>query len=183
MRGDGEHVTIYEQLKDLPVFMLFESSCGYALFRAQEPFKVERNYIAIEKYINRGDVFELIAYQPFESADDALVHLNAVCNETVYQQLIDFLVLHLPTPMEGGKHRYSLALFSGGMARGILHNTKIASLTDLFHVDIIRGVRMHIDKFIKNMKPGDLEKAQLDLARNYCRQKLISPDEGKSQKK
>ncbi|KAK1364765.1 Mediator of RNA polymerase II transcription subunit 36a-like protein [Heracleum sosnowskyi] len=183
-RADGERVTIYEQLKDLPVYMLFETSCGYALFQVHGMFKVERNYMAIEKFINPGDeVFKLIAYQPFESADDALVHLNAVCNETLYQQLIDFLVLHLPTPMEGGKHCYSLALFSGGMAHSILHNTKIASLADLFHVDIIRGVRMHIDKFIKDMKPGDLEKAQLDLARNYCRQKLISPDEGMSQKK
>ncbi|KAL6542746.1 snoRNP complex protein nop56 [Orobanche hederae] len=80
-RGDGERVTIYEQLKDLPVFMLFETSCGYALFQAHGMFKVERNYVAIEKYISRCDeVFELIAYQPFESADDALVHLNAVCN-------------------------------------------------------------------------------------------------------
>lgn len=54
--------------------------------------------------------------------------------------------------MEGGKHRCSLALVSGGVATDILHNIRVACLTNLFHVDIIRGVRMHIEKFIKKTK-------------------------------
>ncbi|GAU47833.1 hypothetical protein TSUD_306440 [Trifolium subterraneum] len=33
---------------DLPVYMLFESSCGYLVFRAHDVYNVERNYVAIE---------------------------------------------------------------------------------------------------------------------------------------
>lgn len=86
------YLTLYSLpflLKDLPVYMLFESSCGYALLRARDMFIVERNYIAIEKYINRCDeFFELIAYQPYKSADDALVHLNAICTGMFINEFI-----------------------------------------------------------------------------------------------
>ncbi|KAL6544895.1 hypothetical protein OROMI_023757 [Orobanche minor] len=80
-RGDGERVTIYEQLKTCQFLCCLKHPADTLSFKHMAWFKVERNYIAIEKYMSRCDeVFELIAYQPFESADDALVHLNAVCN-------------------------------------------------------------------------------------------------------
>ncbi|KAK1354121.1 hypothetical protein POM88_047377 [Heracleum sosnowskyi] len=183
-RGDRAYISLYEQQKNLPVYMLFDSSYGYALFRAHKVYSVERHYIAIEEYINRFDeFFEFTACHPFESANDALSYLNAVSNDTVHEQLIEFLVLHLPKPKEGGKACYSLAVPSGMMANHIAYKTKIACSVNLFHEEIIRGVRMNIDKFFKDLKPGVLEKAQLDLARIYCRQKLDSPDNGKSQKK
>lgn len=57
--------------------MLFESLHGYALFGAHHVNNVERNYRAIEEYINRfGEVFDLIAYHPLESANEALIYLT-----------------------------------------------------------------------------------------------------------
>lgn len=183
-RGVVEGVSLYQQQKNLPVYMLFESSCGYALFQAVDVYQVERNYIAIEDYVNRFDEFyKLIACHPFESADDALVYLNDVYNDTLHEQLIQFLVHHLPPPKEGGKYRYTIAAPTPLIGSQILHNTNIACSASLFHHEIIRGVRMHIDKFFENMKKGDLVKAQLDLAQSYCRQKLMSPDNGKPRKK
>ncbi|KAL8112411.1 hypothetical protein AgCh_019937 [Apium graveolens] len=103
--------------------------------------------------------------------------------DTLPEKLMEFLVLNLPTTMEGDEHCYSLAVSSPCIAREKLINTKTACSISPFHDEIIHGVRMNIDKFFKNMKPGDLEEAQLNLSRKYCRQKLISLDKGKSQKK
>ncbi|KAL6552900.1 hypothetical protein OROHE_008264 [Orobanche hederae] len=170
-------LTLYEKQKNLLVFMLFESSCGYALFRARDMYKVERNFIAIEEYINRFDeFFEFIACHTFESTNEALMHLEAACNGSLTTKLKEFLVFHLPTPtMKGDEHCYSLALPDPFMADDLLTDYKIACSSSPFPEEIIRGVRKNIDKFFRTMKPGDLEKAQLDLARAYCRQKLISP--------
>ncbi|KAL6586524.1 rRNA tRNA 2'-O-methyltransferase fibrillarin-like protein 1-like [Orobanche minor] len=184
-QDSNRRLTLYEKQKNLPVFMLFESACGYALFRAHDVYKVERNYIAIEEYINRFDeFFEFIACYTFESTNEALMHLEAACNGSLTTKLKEFLVLHLPTPtMKGDEHCYSLALPDPFMADDLFTDYKIACSSSPFHEEIIRGVRKNIDKFFRNMKPGDLEKAQLDLARAYCRQKLISPEKGKSKKK
>ncbi|CAN7001778.1 unnamed protein product [Brassica rapa subsp. trilocularis] len=38
--------------------------------------------------------------------------------------------------------------------------------------ELLRGVRQHFDRFIKDLKPGDLEKAQLGLAHSYSRAKV-----------
>ncbi|KAL6586525.1 hypothetical protein OROMI_001513 [Orobanche minor] len=137
-----------------------------------------RNYIAIEEYINRFDeFFEFIACHTFESTNEALMHLEAACNGSLTTKLKEFLVFHLPTPtMKGDEHCYSLALPDPFMADDLFTDYKIACSSSPFHEEIIRGVRKNIDKFFRNMKPGDLEKAQLDLARAYCRQKLISPE-------
>lgn len=52
-------------------------------------FEVDRNYMAIEKYINDFDKFyELIVYQPFESINEALVQLNAICNGKFLNEII-----------------------------------------------------------------------------------------------
>lgn len=63
--------------------MLFESSLGYALFWAHYVYDVERNYKAIEMYINSFDkVFERIAYHPFGSA-------NAMSNGIFLDEFIE----------------------------------------------------------------------------------------------
>ncbi|GAU14997.1 hypothetical protein TSUD_47920 [Trifolium subterraneum] len=180
---DRDHMYVsgvFRTLEDLPVYMLFESSCGYLVFRAHDVYNVERNYIAIEEYIKKFDeFFQLVACHPFVSDDEALKYLTADGNDTVPKELMDFLIEHLPPAMEGNKHCYSLALFNPFMADEIVGNARIACHSNEFHNDIIRGVRMNIDKFFENMKPGDLEKAQVHLARTYSRQKLDSPDKGK----
>jgi hypothetical protein len=58
--------------------MLFESSCGYVLFRAHDVYKVERTYVDTEKYIESFDKnFELVACHAFASSNEALMYLTA----------------------------------------------------------------------------------------------------------
>ncbi|PNX94088.1 mediator of RNA polymerase II transcription subunit 36a-like protein, partial [Trifolium pratense] len=110
-RSPEGRICLYEQLKNLPVYLLFESSCGYLVFRALDVYNVERNYVASEVYIKRFDeFFQLVACHAFLSDEEALKYLTADGN-------------------------------------------------------------------------GALEKAQVDLARIYSRQKLDSPDKGKLPRK
>ena len=39
-------------------------------------------------------------------------------------------------------------------------------------VELLRGVRRHFARFVKELKDGDLEKAQLGLAHSYSRSKV-----------
>ncbi|XP_074324641.1 uncharacterized protein LOC141661518 isoform X2 [Apium graveolens] len=133
--------------------MLFHSSLGYALFRAHKVYDFERSYIAIEEYVSRfAEVFELIAYHPFGSDDEAQMYRNAACNDTLPEHLIEFLVKHLPEPIKGNEHSYSLSLPTSSMSHPIVVSTNIACSRGVFHDEIMRGVRMHIDTFFEDMK-------------------------------
>jgi hypothetical protein len=54
--------------------------------------------------------------------------------------------------MKGGEHCYRLAIPNPCTAGEIISNTKIACTGDTLHIDILRGVRMNIDKFFKKLK-------------------------------
>lgn len=39
-------------------------------------------------------------------------------------------------------------------------------------LELLRGIRLHFDRFIKGLKPGDLAQAQLGLGHSYSRCKV-----------
>ncbi|KAK2368018.1 rRNA 2'-O-methyltransferase fibrillarin [Trifolium repens] len=182
--GVRRPATLYEKLKDRPKYMLFESSYGYALFEVFGMHNIETHYIATEEYIkNFNTIFRLVACYAFGSTDEALKYLNAIKNDTLPEKLFEFLDKNLPSKrMEGGEHCYSLALLNAPIS-GKIVKAKIACSSNVIHTDIARGVRMNIDKFFKKLKPGELEEAQVNLARSYCKQKRDSPDKGNLPKK
>jgi hypothetical protein len=58
--------------------MLLESSWGYILFRPVDVYKVERNYMDIERYIEDFKrFFKFVASYTFASPDEALRYLTA----------------------------------------------------------------------------------------------------------
>ncbi|GJU43255.1 nucleolar protein 56-like protein [Tanacetum coccineum] len=74
----------------------------------------------------------------------------------------DFLETSLPKVKEGKKPKYSLGV----------SDSKIGCQSNEFVLELIRGIRLHFDTFITNLKPGDLKKAQLGLAHSYSRAKV-----------
>jgi len=63
-------------------YLLFESSSGYGLFHAHGLDEIGQNTEAVRNSVtdlNRfGKVVKLTAFQPFESALDALTQCNAI---------------------------------------------------------------------------------------------------------
>ncbi|XP_076901974.1 nucleolar protein 56-like isoform X2 [Bidens hawaiensis] len=160
----------------MALYLLFESSSGYGLFAAHGIDEIGQNTEAVRNSVtdlNRfGKVVKLIAFNPFESALDALNQINAVSEGQMTDELRNFLELSLPKVTEGKKAKYSLGVADPKIGSHIQEETKIPCQSNEFVTELIRGVRTHFDKFIDNLKAGDLEKAQLGLAHSYSRAKV-----------
>ena len=114
-------------------------------------------------------------------------------------ELRSFLELNLPKVKEGKKPKFSLGVAEPKIGSHIFEETKIPCQSNEFVLELLRGVRLHFDRFIKDLKvgyiylfkyavacslysssddiyfflqPGDLEKAQLGLGHSYSRAKV-----------
>ncbi|EXB94318.1 hypothetical protein L484_002679 [Morus notabilis] len=160
----------------MALYLLYESASGYALFNAHGLDEIGQNTEAVRNSVadlNRfGKVVQLTAFHPFESALDALNQCNSVSEGLMTDELRSFLELNLPKVKEGKKPKFSLGLAEPKLGSNVLEATKIPCQSNEFVLELLRGVRLHFDKFIKDLKTGDLEKAQLGLGHSYSRAKV-----------
>ncbi|OVA17545.1 Nop domain [Macleaya cordata] len=87
------------------------------------------------------------------------------------EELRNFLELNLKIK-EGKKPKFSLGLAEPKIGSHISEETKIPCQSNELVLELLRGVRLHFDRFIKDLKPFDLEKAQLGLGHSYSRAKV-----------
>ncbi|KAJ1697148.1 hypothetical protein LUZ63_005660 [Rhynchospora breviuscula] len=160
----------------MALYLLFESASGYALFHAYGMDEIAQDTQAVRDSIvdlNRfGQVVKLTAFSPFSSTIDALNQINAISEGIMTDELRNFLELNLPKVKEGKKAKFSVGVFEPKVGSHISEVTKIPCQSNEFVLELLRGVRLHFDKFIKELKPTDLEKAQLGLAHSYSRAKV-----------
>ncbi|KAJ0440458.1 putative Nop domain, helix hairpin bin domain superfamily, Nop domain superfamily protein [Helianthus annuus] len=160
----------------MALYLLYESASGYGLFLAHGIDEIGQNTEAVRNSVtdlNRfGKVVKLAAFNPFQSALDALNQQNAVSEGQMTDELRNFLELSLPKVKEGKKPKFSLGVAESKIGSHIYEETKIPCQSNEFVLELIRGVRLHFDRFIENLKPGDLEKAQLGLGHSYSRAKV-----------
>lgn len=160
----------------MALYLLYESASGYGLFLAHGIDEIGQNTEAVRNSIddlNRfGKVVKIEAFNPFESALDALNQCNAVSEGQMTEELQNFLERSLPKVKEGKKAKFSLGLAEPKLGSHIHEVTKIPCQSNEFVLEILRGVRLHFEKFVKNLKPGDSEKAQLGLSHSYSRAKV-----------
>ncbi|WZZ42385.1 hypothetical protein YC2023_038644 [Brassica napus] len=160
----------------MSMYLLYESSSGYGLFEAHGLDEIGQNTEAVRSSVSDlsrfGRVVQLTAFHPSESALDALNQINAVSEGYMSDELRSFLELNLPKVKEGKKPKFSLGVSEPKIGSCIFEATKIPCQSNEFVHELLRGVRQHFDRFIKDLKPGDLEKAQLGLAHSYSRAKV-----------
>ncbi|XP_023771509.1 nucleolar protein 56 [Lactuca sativa] len=160
----------------MALYLLYESASGYGLFLAHGIDEIGQNTEAVRNSVvdlNRfGKVVRIAAFNPFESALDALNQCNAVSEGQMTEELRNFLELSLPKVKEGKKPKFSLGVADPKIGSHIHEETKIPCQSNEFVLELIRGIRLHFDRFIENLKPGDLEKAQLGLGHSYSRAKV-----------
>ncbi|KAL2515098.1 NOP56-like pre RNA proCES [Forsythia ovata] len=160
----------------MALYILYESASGYGLLLAHGLDEIGQNTEAVRSSVtdlNRfGKVVKLAAFSPFESALDALNQCNAVSEGQMTDELRNFLELTLPKVKEGKKPKFSLGVAEPKLGSHIYEVTKIPCQSNEFVLELLRGVRLHFDRFIENLKPGDLEKAQLGLGHSYSRAKV-----------
>ncbi|KAJ6882447.1 nucleolar protein 56-like [Populus alba x Populus x berolinensis] len=160
----------------MALFLLYETSSGYSLFLANGLDEIGQNTEAVRNSVsdlNRfGKAVQLTAFHPFESALDALNQCNSVSEGIMTDELRNFLELNLPKVKEGKKAKFSLGVAEPKVGSHIFEVTKIPCQSNEFVHELLRGVRLHFERFIKDLKSGDLEKAQLGLGHSYSRAKV-----------
>ncbi|KAJ1273687.1 hypothetical protein BS78_05G004300 [Paspalum vaginatum] len=119
-----------------------------------------------------GKAVKLTAFTPFSSAVDALNQCNAISEGIMTDELRTFLELNLPKPKEGKKDEYCLGVVEPKVGSHISEVTGIPCQSNELVHELLRGVRLHFDRFINELKDSDLEKAQLGLGHSYSRAKV-----------
>jgi len=152
-------------------FLLFETATGFCLF--QRLFGDEIGEQTPEYQDSLADaskfkkLFKLKVFTPFPSAEVALDSINSVSEGVVNEFLQAFLTSNLPK----ASNKVSVAVSSQDLGSAI-SELGYRSFTSTQVQEFLRGIRGHLTSFIKALKPGDLEKAQLGLSHSYSRSKV-----------
>jgi len=159
--------------------VLFESASGYALFERIESEVIGELTDEVQRSFNDygrfSQMVRLKAFLPFTSAENALENINYISEGLVHDHLYNFLETNVP---DGGKRKSSVEI---GLGLGA--DKLAASLQERFpHLTVLRnsqtiselcrGIRHHFTKFVDQLTPEDLQKAQLGLAHSYSRCKV-----------
>ncbi|KAF8305211.1 Nop-domain-containing protein [Clavulina sp. PMI_390] len=159
--------------------VLFESSSGYALFKAklvEEIGSKEKDAQASIYDLHKfGKMVELKSFVPFKSAAHALENANDVSEGIVNEYLKSMLELNLGSSSKSSKKGVVLAVSDRNLATSIKDSLSISCDTSPRSLDLIRGIRFHAEKLLGGMsglQAGDMTKAQLGLGHSYSRSKV-----------
>eukprot|EP01038_Epipyxis_sp_PR26KG_P015860 gene15860-21494_t len=155
-------------------YTLFESASGYALFSVGESEEIGSLLAEVQASITDVSRFQravkLIAFHPFDSAENALENINAITEHEVTDDLRTFLESNLSKGKKANK--YALGVIEPTLATAIQENLSIPCRSDESIREITRGIRTHFIKFVKPLGSGLLEQAQLGLGHSYSRSKV-----------
>ncbi|VAH22418.1 unnamed protein product [Triticum turgidum subsp. durum] len=160
----------------MALYLLFESASGYALFHAHGIDEIGQSVDAVRSTVldlkRFSKAVKLAGFTPFLSAVDALNQCNAISEGIMTDELRTFLELNLPKVKEGKKAKFRVGVMEPKVGSHITEATGIPCESNDYVQELLRAVRLHFDQFIDQLKPSDLEKAQLGLGHSYSRAKV-----------
>jgi len=160
------------------LYILFETASGYALFsrvKSEEigitATDVQESIVDIQRF---NKVVKLTAFQPFTSLENSLENINAISEGELTPHLRDWLEVSLPKAKKSGqeKVKFKLGVEDVKLGNSISEALKIKVINNELVLELIRGIRMHFTKFIKDLSDADLAQAQLGLSHSYSRAKV-----------
>mmetsp|Transcript_7884 Transcript_7884/g.19870 ORF Transcript_7884/g.19870 Transcript_7884/m.19870 type:complete len:511 (-) Transcript_7884:43-1575(-) len=156
-------------------FLLFECAAGYALFQADgvEEITVEAVAESAADFSRFSKLVKQVAFQPFTSGEQALEEINKVSEGALPDLLRNFLEMNIPQ-MKSDKKKKKLLLGVGDdkLASVIQETAGLPASKSTVIVELLRGVRANLHKYIDQLKEVDLDKAQLALGHAYSRAKV-----------
>ncbi|RUP49830.1 hypothetical protein BC936DRAFT_141337, partial [Jimgerdemannia flammicorona] len=155
-------------------YILFETASGYALFERLQSDEIGAKLEEVQQTVldlaKFGKMVKLKSFAPFKSAAHALENANDVSEGVVNEHLKAFLEVNLPKP--GKKTKVELGVSERNLAGAIKAELGYECETNEMVLELVRGIRLHADKLLKQLKEGDLERAQLGLGHSYSRAKV-----------
>lgn len=110
--------------------------------------------------------------QPFTSAENALANANDVSEGIMSGDLRAFLDANLPAPKAGKAPKYHVGVVDARLGSAIQEGGGFPCNASDVISELVRGIRMHFDRFVPALAGGAQEKAQLGLAHSYSRAKV-----------
>ncbi|KAJ5181483.1 hypothetical protein N7449_011630 [Penicillium cf. viridicatum] len=159
----------------MTLFILTETSAGYALLKAKDKKLLKRDDIAEEASTAEGvsNLLKLKSFQKFDSAASALEEAASIMEGKVTPALASLL--------DGIKDekKVSLAVADTKLGNSIskLPGLDIQLIADSSTNDIFRAIREHLTTLIPGLAPSDMSTMSLGLSHSLARHKLkFSPD-------
>ncbi|CAB1100539.1 unnamed protein product [Ectocarpus sp. CCAP 1310/34] len=157
-------------------FVLYESASGYALLEVIEAEEVGSLLEEVQQAVLDPQRFcrtvKLKGFQPFTTAENALENVNAISEQIVTDDLKNFLEMNLPKVKKSKSASFQLGCIEPGLASAIQDRLGFPCRSDETVKEIIRGIRVHFHRFVKELDGGVGEKAQLGLGHSYSRAKV-----------
>ncbi|KAJ1877211.1 Nucleolar protein 56, partial [Kickxella alabastrina] len=158
-------------MSDVLTHVLYESASGYGLFEVQHAEKIGSKLAEVQATIKDlakfGKYIKPKSFVPFKNAADALENINDVSEGICHSSLAAFLQLNLPSADQS-----LLGVSDKNLAGAIKAASGVKCSTEELAQELIRGVRLHAEKMITQLKVGDLARAQLGLGHAYSRAKV-----------
>jgi nucleolar protein 56 len=117
---------------------------------------------------------ELVSFAPFQGAAQALENANLVSEGIMSDYLKTVLEANMPKASK--KNKTILGVTDRGLAGSIKAGFPSleceTSETSEVCADLLRGLRLHAEKLLKQLQIGDVDRAQLGLGHAYSRAKV-----------
>jgi nucleolar protein 56 len=176
-------------------FLLHEGPMGYSVFKVVHQVDTVGNRLkevqdSVRDLAKFGKMVQLVSFVPFEyariamhvvhyayqdsSGRQALEELHDISEGIASEYLRSFLEINLPKP--GKKNKVVLGVSDkilAGSIKSAFPNIECKTGdTDEIVQDMLRGIRLHSDKLLKQLREGDTNTAQLGLGHAYSRAKV-----------
>ncbi|KAK2765567.1 Nucleolar protein 58 [Arachnomyces sp. PD_36] len=159
----------------MTLFILTETSAGYALLKAKDKKLLKRDDIATEGETAEGisNLVKLKNFQKFDSAATALEEVASIVEGKVTPRLANLL----ESIKDEKKVSLAVADPKLGNAIGKLPGLSIQAIADSTTQDLYRAIRTHLPTLIPGLLPADMSTMSLGLSHSLARHKLkFSPD-------
>ena len=157
-------------------YVLLEAAAGYALFERKEGDEVAVKLKDVQQsvldFARFSRMVTLKGFSPFKTAEDALSNCTEIAEGAMSAGLRTFLEQNVPLPKQGKKSKFALGVAHHTVGGMIQDELGISCVANALTVELLRGVRAHLQNFLAALRPGDLERAQLGLAHSYSRSKV-----------
>ena len=157
-------------------YLLYEAAAGYSIYEIIEAEEIGAKMAEVEESILDLKLFSKLvkfkSFLPFKDAQDALANVNDVSEGIVNDSLRSFLELNLPKVKEGKKAKFWLGVTDPKIGNSIHEGLGIPCKCEDITRELIRGIRNHFHRFVKELDNGNQERAQLGLGHSYSRCKV-----------
>ncbi|KAI9714958.1 MAG: Nucleolar protein 58 [Candelaria pacifica] len=159
----------------MTLFILTETSAGYALLKAKDKKLLKKDDLAAETETAEGvcSLLKLKQFQKFDSAATALEEVASLVEGKVTPLLSSLL------DSIKDEKKVSLAVADPKLANAInkLPQLSISPISDSSTYDLYRAIRNHLPSLIPGLLPQDISTMSLGLSHSLSRHKLkFSPD-------